>query len=248
MSSLDELMLFSSACWRAEDMLDGTKYASMKKLAEQLRRAAGQDFSAGYYVPETLPYMLAFREACLLHGSKDFFSRGKSYSFNIIRLLHDTTPTASVLVCLPRFKHHTELAHLFEYDESRKKCLLLRIAPRMLVYVQLIVECFRRAGVLPSDFALGWRYLVRDDKAKKLSFAPNTELVCISRDSPEQLVRMGRVGDVDIIDREIQMPVTGEPLRFSFHRYEDGNLYLSIDVTDWNTPRASLCGTMWDLL
>lgn len=41
MSSLDELILFNSAFWREEGMLDGTKYAYMKKLAEHCRRAAG---------------------------------------------------------------------------------------------------------------------------------------------------------------------------------------------------------------
>ena len=39
MSSLDELILFNSAFWREEGMLDGTKYAYMKKLAEHCRRA-----------------------------------------------------------------------------------------------------------------------------------------------------------------------------------------------------------------
>ena len=64
MSSLDELILFNSAFWREEGMLDGTKYAYMKKLDEHCRRAAGGNFPAGYYEPESMPYMLALRDAC----------------------------------------------------------------------------------------------------------------------------------------------------------------------------------------
>lgn len=64
MSSLDELILSNSAFWREEGMLDGTKYAYMKKLAEHCRRAAGANFPAGYYEPESMPYMLALRDAC----------------------------------------------------------------------------------------------------------------------------------------------------------------------------------------
>ena len=85
MSSLDELILFNSAFWREEGMLDGTKYAYMKKLAEHCRRAAGANFPAGYYEPESMPYMLALRDACApsvpLAGAG---TRGRTYAFDIM--------------------------------------------------------------------------------------------------------------------------------------------------------------------
>lgn len=91
MSSLDELILFNSAFWREEGMLDGTKYAYMKKLAEHCRRAAGANFPAGYYEPESMPYMLALRDACapsvLLAGA-----RGRMYAFDIMERVPETTP------------------------------------------------------------------------------------------------------------------------------------------------------------
>lgn len=80
MSSLDELILFNSAFWREEGMLDGTKYAYMKKLAEHCRRAAGGNFSAGYYEPESMPYMLALRDACHPSGPlAGAGTRGRAY-------------------------------------------------------------------------------------------------------------------------------------------------------------------------
>lgn len=91
MSSLDELILFNSAFWREEGMLDGTKYAYMKKLAEHCRRAAGANFPAGYYEPDSMTYMLALRDACApsvpLVGA-----RGRMYAFDIMERVPETTP------------------------------------------------------------------------------------------------------------------------------------------------------------
>lgn len=97
MSSPDELILFNSAFWREEGMLDGTKYAYMKKLAEHCRRAAGGNFPAGYYEPESMPYMLALRDACHPSGPlAGAGTRGRTYAFDIRERVPETTPPASV--------------------------------------------------------------------------------------------------------------------------------------------------------
>ncbi len=121
MSSLDELILFNSAFWREEGMLDGTKYAYMKKLAEHCRRAAGGNFPAGYYEPESMPYMLALRDACHPSGPlAGAGTRGRTYAFDIRERVPETTPLASVHIRLPRRKRYTELAYLFEYEGKER--------------------------------------------------------------------------------------------------------------------------------
>lgn len=119
MSSLDELILFNSAFWREEGMLDGTKYAYMKKLAEHCRRAAGANFPAGYYEPDSMTYMLALRDACApsvpLAGA-----RGRMYAFDIMERVPETTPLASVHIRLPHRKRYMELAYLFEYKGKKR--------------------------------------------------------------------------------------------------------------------------------
>lgn len=107
MSSLDELILFNSAFWREEGMLDGTKYAYMKKLA-----------------------------------------------------------------------------YLFEYEGKER--LVFKVTASALVHVQLLVECFRRAGILPQGFGLGWRNLACDNKLGKPLFMSDTNLVWRSPTNPEQ--------------------------------------------------------------
>lgn len=145
MSSLDELILFNSAFWREEGMLDGTKYAYMKKLAEHCRRAAGGNFPAGYYEPESMPYMLALRDACHPSGPlAGAGTRGRTYAFDIRERVPETTPLASVHIRLPRRKRYTELAYLFEYEGKER--LVFKVTASALVHVQLLVECFRRAG------------------------------------------------------------------------------------------------------
>lgn len=145
MSSLDELILFNSAFWREEGMLDGTKYAYMKKLAEHCRRAAGANFPAGYYEPDSMTYMLALRDACHPSGPlAGAGTRGRTYAFDIRERVPETTPLASVHIRLPRRKRYMELAYLFEY--KGKKWLVFKVTSSALVHVQLLVECFRRAG------------------------------------------------------------------------------------------------------
>lgn len=145
MSSLDELILFNSAFWREEGMLDGTKYAYMKKLAEHCRRAAGGNFPAGYYEPESMPYMLALRDACHPSGPlAGAGTRGRTYAFDIRERVPETTPLASVHIRLPGRKRYTELAYLFEYEGKER--LVFKVTASALVHVQLLVECFRRGG------------------------------------------------------------------------------------------------------
>lgn len=174
MSSLDELILFNSAFWREEGMLDGTKYAYMKKLAEHCRRAAGGNFPAGYYEPESMPYMLALRDAC--HPSGPLAVAGtRGRTFDIRERVPETTPLASVHIRLPGRKRYTELAYLFEYEGKER--LVFKVTSSALVHVQLLVECFRRAGVLPQGFGLGWRDLACDNKSGKPLFMSDTNLV-----------------------------------------------------------------------
>lgn len=246
MSSLDELILFSSGAWREKGMLNGTRYAFMEKVAEYLCLKAGANFPAGYYEPEVMPFMIAFRDACVLHGPL-FGARGRTFKFNIRQVVVPRAePLASVHVRLPNHKQYTELAYLFEYE--KRKRLVLLISPRTLVYVQFIVECFRRAEVLPQDFALGWQHLARDNKSGRLLFTPDTAAVLISRSRPDRLVQLGGVADVDVLGDEIQMPDTDEPLRYSFRRGDDGECYLRIDANDWTVPATAGCRSMWDLL
>lgn len=137
-------------------------------------RGAGANFPAGYYEPESMPYMLALRDACApsvpLAGA-----RGRMYAFDIMERVPETTPLASVHIRLPCRKRYMELAYLFEY--KGKKRLVFKVTSSALVHVQLLVECFRRAGVLPQGFGLGWRDLACDNKSGKPLFMSDTNLV-----------------------------------------------------------------------
>lgn len=73
---------------------------------------------------------------------------GGLYAFDIMERVPETTPLASVHIRLPRRKRYMELAYLFEY--KGKKRLVFKVTSSALVHVQLLVECFRRAGVLPT--------------------------------------------------------------------------------------------------
>lgn len=251
MSSLDELILFNSAFWREEGMLDGTKYAYMKKLAEHCRRAAGGNFPAGYYEPESMPYMLALRDACHPSGPlAGAGTRGRTYAFDIRERVPETTPLASVHIRLPRRKRYTELAYLFEYEGKER--LVFKVTASALVHVQLLVECFRRAGVLPQGFGLGWRDLACDNKSGKPLFMSDTNLVWRSPTNPEQWVGMCQLMDADRSDRKVLMPTTGEALHFSLCRGDiaDGEdvFFLSFAVDGRTMSVDTVHCTMWDLL
>lgn len=251
MFSLDELILFNSASWREEGMLDGTKYAYMKKLAEHCRRAAGGNFPAGYYEPESMPYMLALRDACHPSGPlAGAGTRGRTYAFDIRERVPETTPLASVHIRLPGRKRYTELAYLFEYEGKER--LVFKVTASALVHVQLLVECFRRAGVLPQGFGLGWRDLACDNKSGKPLFMSDTNLVWRSPTNPEQWVEMCQLMDADLSDRKVLMPTTGESLYFSLCRGNivvgDDSFYLSFAVNGRTMSVDTVRCTMWDLL
>lgn len=65
MSSLDEILLFSSAALCTIKRSSETRYGFIYSLFVQLRREAGRNFMSGYYKPETLPYMYACRDAAV---------------------------------------------------------------------------------------------------------------------------------------------------------------------------------------
>lgn len=249
MSSPDGLILFNSAFWREEGMLDGTKYAYMKKPAEHCRRAAGAGFPAGYYEPESMPYMLALRDACApsvpLAGA-----RGRMYAFDIMERVPETAPPASVHIRLPGRKRYTEPACLFEYEGKER--LVFKVTASALVHVQLLVGCFRRAGILPQGFGLGWRNLACDNKLGEPLFMSDTDLVWRSPTNPEQWVEMCQLMDAYLSDRKVLMPTTGESLYFSLCRGNivagDDSFYLSFAVNGRTMSVGTVRCTMWDLL
>ena len=203
-------------------------------------------------------------EAFEFHGAYDAFEiyinvapsvplagvRGRMYAFDIMERVPETTPLASVHIRLPRRKRYMELAYLFEY--KGKKRLVFKVTSSALVHVQLLVECFRRAGVLPQGFGLGWRDLACDNKSGKPLFMSDTNLVWRSPTNPEQWVGMCQLMDADRSDRKVLMPTTGEALHFSLCRGDiaDGEdvFFLSFAVDGRTMPVDTVHCTMWDLL
>ena len=151
---------------------------------------------------------------------------------------------------LTRRKRYMELAYLFEY--KGKKRLVFKVTSSALVHVQLLVECFRRAGILPQGFGLGWRNLACDNKLGKPLFMSDTNLVWRSPTNPEQWVGMCQLMDADRSDRKVLMPTTGEALHFSLCRGDiaDGEdvFFLSFAVDGRTMPVDTVRCTMWDLL
>lgn len=203
-------------------------------------------------------------EAFEFHGACDAFeiyinvapsvplagARGRMYAFDIMERVPETTPLASVHIRLPHRKRYMELACLFEY--KGKKRLVFKVTASALVHVQLLVECFRRAGVLPQGFGLGWRDLACDNKSGKPLFMSDTNLVWRSPTNPEQWVGMCQLMDADRSDRKVLMPTTGESLHFSLCRGDiaDGEdvFFLSFAVDGRTMPVDTVHCTMWDLL
>lgn len=203
-------------------------------------------------------------EAFEFHGAYDAFeiyinvapsvplagARGRMYAFDIMERVPETTPLASVHIRLPRRKRYMELAYLFEY--KGKKRLVFKVTSSALVHVQLLVECFRRAGVLPQGFGLGWRDLACDNKSGKPLFMSDTNLVWRSPTNPEQWVGMCQLMDADRSDRKVLMPTTGEALHFSLCRGDiaDGEdvFFLSFAVDGRTMSVDTVRCTMWDLL
>ena len=214
-------------------------------------RGAGGNFPAGYYEPESMPYMLALRDACHPSGPlAGAGTRGRMYAFDIMERVPETTPLASVHIRLPGRKRYTELAYLFEYEGKER--LVFKVTASALVHVQLLVECFRRAGVLPQGFGLGWRDLACDNKSGKPLFMSDTNLVWRSPTNPEQWVGMCQLMDADRSDRKVLMPTTGESLHFSLCRGDiaDGEdvFFLSFAVNGRTMSVDTVRCTMWDLL
>ena len=151
---------------------------------------------------------------------------------------------------LTRRKRYMELAYLFEYEGKER--LVFKVTASALVHVQLLVECFRRAGVLPQGFGLGWRDLACDNKSGKPLFMSDTNLVWRSPTNPEQWVGMCQLMDADRSDRKVLMPTTGEALHFSLCRGDiaDGEdvFFLSFAVDGRTIPVDTVHCTMWDLL
>lgn len=177
-------------------------------------------------------------------------ARGRMYAFDIMERVPETTPLASVHIRLSRRKRYMELAYLFEY--KGKKRLVFKVTSSALVHVQLLVECFRRAGVLPQGFGLGWRDLACDNKSGKPLFMSDTNLVWRSPTNPEQWVGMCQLMDADRSDRKVLMPTTGEALHFSLCRGDiaDGEdvFFLSFAVDGRTMSVDTVRCTMWDLL
>ena len=147
-------------------------------------------------------------------------------------------------------KRYTELAYLFEYEGKER--LVFKVTASALVHVQLLVECFRRAGILPQGFGLGWRNLACDNKLGKPLFMSDTNLVWRSPTNPEQWVEMCQLMDADLSDRKVLMPTTGESLYFSLCRGNivvgDDSFYLSFAVNGRTMSVDTVRCTMWDLL
>ena len=203
-------------------------------------------------------------EAHALHGACDAFeiyinvapsvplagARGRMYAFDIMERVPETTPLASVHIRLPRRKRYMELAYLFEYEGKER--LVFKVTASALVHVQLLVECFRRAGILPQGFGLGWRNLACDNKLGKPLFMSDTNLVWRSLANPEQWVEMCQLMDAYLSDRKVLMPTTGESLYFSLCRGNivvgDDSFYLSFAVNGRTMSVDTVRCTMWDLL
>lgn len=151
---------------------------------------------------------------------------------------------------MPGRKRYTELAYLFEYEGKER--LVFKVTASALVHVQLLVECFRRAGILPQGFGLGWRNLACDNKLGKPLFMSDTNLVWRSPTNPEQWVEMCQLMDADLSDRKVLMPTTGESLYFSLCRGNivggDDSFYLSFAVNGRTMSVDTVRCTMWDLL
>lgn len=193
--------------------------------------------------------MLALRDAC--HPSGPLAgARTRGRTFDIRERVPETTPLASVHIRLPGRKRYTELAYLFEYEGKER--LVFKVTASALVHVQLLVECFRRAGILPQGFGLGWRNLACDNKLGKPLFMSDTNLVWRSPTNPEQWVEMCQLMDADLSDRKVLMPTTGESLYFSLCRgnIADGEdvFFLSFAVDGRTMPVDTVHCTMWDLL
>lgn len=109
MSSLDELLLFSSAALCTIKRSSETRYGFIHSLFVQLRREAGRNFMSGYYKPETLPYMFACRDAAVA-GSMAAGVR-RQCDFGISRYVPDEAePLVSVHVRLSKRARYMELA------------------------------------------------------------------------------------------------------------------------------------------
>lgn len=143
-----------------------------------------------------------------------------------------------------------KLAYLFEYEGKER--LVFKVTASALVHVQLLVECFRRAGILPQGFGLGWRNLACDNKLGKPLFMSDTNLAWRSPTNPEQWVEMCQLMDADLSDRKVLMPTTGESLYFSLCRGNivggDDSFYLSFAVNGRTMSVDTVRCTMWDLL
>lgn len=140
----------------------------------------------------------------------------------------------------------------FAFVRAPVERLVFKVTASALVHVQLLVECFRRAGVLPQGFGLGWRDLACDNKSGKPLFMSDTNLVWRSPTNPEQWVGMCQLMDADRSDRKVLMPPTGEALHFSLCRGDiaDGEdvFFLSFAVDGRTMPVDTVHCTMWDLL
>lgn len=190
---------------------------------------------AGGALARSLPVSFAFE------GYVDVDERGvtTSYSGVFDRLKACGTAPSAVT------------AALIDYGRGKER-LVFKVTASALVHVQLLVECFRRAGILPQGFGLGWRNLACDNKLGKPLFMSDTNLVWRSPTNPEQWVEMCQLMDADLSDRKVLMPTTGESLYFSLCRGNivggDDSFYLSFAVNGRTMSVGTVRCTMWDLL
>lgn len=154
---------------------------------------------------------------------------------------------------LPAYRHDApQRVKEFAFVRAPVERLVFKVTASALVHVQLLVECFRRAGILPQGFGLGWRNLACDNKLGKPLFMSDTNLVWRSPTNPEQWVEMCQLMDADLSDRKVLMPTTGESLHFSLCRGNivvgDDSFYLSFAVNGRTMSVDTVRCTMWDLL